>query len=262
MQKSISFRNREGLTLRGVVHRPKGYSAEKGIAVLLLHGFPGSGFRKSSRRYAVELERKGYLCMRFDFSGTNKSDGNFADKLMSREVDEVKYAIDFLQKNFGFKKLVLYGHSTGAIDASLYSCRDKRISKLILSGGLLHLNNAARYDFTDENVKDFWTKGYIVYGRKKGWRKSWVTGKRLKKAFYDEFFTLDIPGSMRKYKKPLLVIHGEKDEAVPLKCALELYAFAHKPKKLIVVKGADHSYKKPAQFRKAIAEICRFIGRK
>lgn len=70
-----------------------------------------------------------------------------------------------------------------------------------------------------------------------------VPQKRLKKAFYDEFFTLDILSAIRKLKRPLLIIHGEKDEFIPVhKDPQEVYQTANKPKKLIIVKGADHSF--------------------
>ena len=128
MKKPISFKNTYGLTLRGFAYLPKKYDT----AVLFLHGFPGHCQGKTASRIGRTLSKLGYLTMVFDFSGTRTSDGKFADKLMSKEVADIKHAIDFLFKNYHFKKLVVLGHSTGAIDAALYAYRDKRISKLVL----------------------------------------------------------------------------------------------------------------------------------
>jgi len=251
MIKQVSFKNGEGLILRGFVNEPKKYET----AVISLHGFPGSCESKIQKRLLKNLGKLNYLTLIFDFSGSNKSQGKFENKLMSKEVKDIKYAIDFLCKNYKFKKLVLIGHSTGAIDASLYACKDKRINKLILSGAVSNLKHAAKYDFNDEQIKSFWEKGYIVYK----WPGKWTHNKRIKKAFYDEFFTLDIPKAMKKYKKPLLIIHGEKDESVPLKNAKELYKLANKPKKLVVIKGAKHSYDNIKQFKQVVYHIKRFI---
>jgi pimeloyl-ACP methyl ester carboxylesterase len=250
MIKNISFKNHKGIILRGFIHIPKRYDT----AILTLHGFPGSSLSKRVVKTANLLEKKGFLVMRFDFSGSNISDGRFEDKLMSTEVREIKCAIDFLKKNYKFKQLILHGHSTGAIDASLYAHKDKRISKLVLSGAVDDLKDAAHIDFKDWQVKDFWTKGYITYTSKKHWSYK----KRLKKAFYDEFFTLDIPKSMKRYKRPLLLVHGDKDDAVPLVYGLRLYKLATKPKKLVIIKGCDHQFSKKQHMQQFINAVVRF----
>lgn len=242
------------MTLRGFISVPQKYNA----AIIFLHGFPSHCAGFSVSRYLKIIEKLPYLFLTFDFSHTDTSDGNFEDKLMSKEVEDIKYAIDFLEKDYPFQKLILLGHSTGAIDAALYAHRDKRISALILTGAVSHLKNAVHYDFTDEQVRDFWKKGHIIYDRP----GKWVHGKKLKKAFYDEFFTLDIPKAIEKYKKPLLIIHGEKDESVPLKEAQELFMMANKPKKLVVIKDADHRFSKILHFRKVLNVVGEFVERK
>jgi len=250
MQNQVEFKNNEGLTLRGIVDKPQKYTT----AIIFLHGFPGSMFGTGARVLHL-FSKLNFLCFRFEFSGTNTSEGRFEDKLMSREVQEVKSAIDFLENNFPFKRLVLIGHSTGAIDAALYAHKDKRVDKLIILGGVSDLKQAVRYDFTDKQVHDFWTKGYITY-HKPG---NWYHKKRLKKAFYDEFFTLDIPKAMKKYHRPLLIVHGSEDEAIPVKEAHELYHLANKPKKLVIIKGADHRFTKKQHQMKLLWHIYRFI---
>jgi pimeloyl-ACP methyl ester carboxylesterase len=249
MLKPIKFKNNRGEFLRGIIHVPKKYDT----AVLFLHGFPGSMFG-TAKRICTPLAKLGYLGMRFEFSGTNTSDGKFENKLMSQEVKEVRYALDFLKKNFSFKKLILVGHSTGAIDAALYAYKDKRINKLILLGEVCHLNKAVKYDFNDQQVHDFWTKGHLVYKRK----GSWVNNKKLKKAFYDEFFKLNLPGSLRKFKRPVLIVHGEKD-AIPVSEPKELFKLIKQPKKLVIIKGADHGFKKKEHTKQLIKVINRFI---
>jgi len=253
MIQRIEFKNRKGLTLRGFIHQPKKYNT----AIVFLHGFPGDCNSKTSLRRARTFEKLDYLSLRFDFSGTNKSDGKFEDKLMSEEVKDTRCAIDFLQKNYKYKKLILIGFSTGAIDAALYAYTDRRVDKVILVGGVGNLKEAVRYDFTDEQVRDFWTRGYIVY-KNKG---HWTNKKKLKKAFYDEFFKLDVLGSVHKFKKPILIVHGEKDEAVPVnKDPHELYRAASGRKKLVIMGGGDHRLSKQKHWKKTVLEIKKFIG--
>ncbi|MFH1275682.1 MAG: alpha/beta hydrolase [Candidatus Woesearchaeota archaeon] len=246
----ISFKNKYNLTLKGYIFEPKKYDT----AVIFLHGFPSSCEGSTATRISQKLGKK-YLTLIFDFSHGRFSEGKFEDKLMSKEVEDIKYAIDFLEKKYDYKQLILIGHSTGAIDAALYSHRDKRINKLILMGAESDTKHSVRYDFTDEQVQQFWTKGYIIYDRP----NKWVHKKKLKKAFYDEFFKLDIQKSIKKFKKPLLIVHGEKDQAIPLSDPEELFSNANKPKKLVIIKGADHQFSSKKHFRKLLKVINEFI---
>ena len=195
--------------------------------------------------------------MCFDHSGTVLSDGKFEDKLLSQEIKEIKYAIDFLEKNYPFKRLILIGHSTGAINAALYAHKDKRISKVVLSGGVAKLDESVHYDFSDKQVKEFWTKGYCKFT----YPDHWTLGKKLKKAYYDEFFKLNIPNALKKFKKPILIIHGEKDQTCrPWKDPIELFEIANKPKKMVIISKADHRLTVPGTHKKWVNHVTKFIN--
>jgi uncharacterized protein len=256
----VSFKNHKGLTLRGVVHVPKQYDT----AIVYLHGFPSS-MESSPKYFCTALAKHNYLCFRFNFSGTATSEGKYENKRMSEEVKDIRAAIDFLTKHYPTKKLILVGHSTGAIDAALYAHADKRISGLVLAGAVSYLDQAVNYDFTARQIRDFWQKGFTHHPppakRRPG---SWIPNNgKLNRAFYDEFFTLDLIGAIKQYHRPLLILHGEKDEGIPShKDPHELYALANNPKKLVMVKGASHSFKpkRPAAV-KAILSFVRQVHR-
>lgn len=252
MIKSIEFQNGQKLTLRGFIHEPDSFET----AVIFLHGFPASNNYAVSTRIGESLEKLNYLVLRFEFSGTNSSDGQLEFKLMSEEVKDIKYAIDFIQSNYKFNKLILVGHSTGAIDAALYAYQDARIDKLVLLGGVGNLKEAVSYDFSDEQVNEFLTKGYITFKRE----NYWTYNKKLNKAFYEEFFTLDVLGSLNKFKNQVLIIHGENDEAVPVsKDPIELNEAA-KNSRLVIIKNADHKFLEPEHWEELITEVDSFIG--
>lgn len=251
MFKSIEFKNSEGLTLRGFIHEQNHFDT----AVIFLHGFPASNNYSVSTRIGDSLEKLNYLVLRFDFSGTNTSEGEFENKLMSKEVDDIKYAIDFLQLNYNYEKLILVGHSTGAIDAVLYSYQDERIDKLVLLGGVGNLKEAVSYDFSDEDVNEFLTKGYYTFKTE----NHWTFNKKLNKAFYDEFFTLDVLGSLSQFENQVLIIHGENDEDVPAtKDPIELNEAA-KDSKLVIIKNADHKFLDTEHWKEFITEVDSFI---
>ena len=250
MEKAISFKNQKGTILRGFVNIPKKYDT----ALIFCHGFPSSAIGTSGTRIGKTFEKLKYLTLRFSFSGTPPSDGKFQDKLMSQESREIKYAIDFLTQNYAFKKLILFGHSTGAIDLALYAYKDKRITKVILGGAVANLKKAVHYDFTDEQISSFNEKGQVIYNHP----DKWFHNKHLNKTFYDEFFKLDIPKAVKKYHRPLLIIYGEKDVLFDQEAKM-LYENANKPKRLVMIKGAEHQFKKPAEWKQVVNAMRKFI---
>lgn len=253
MIRHVSFKNNKGVTLRGFAHIPT-FRPIKKTAVIFLHGFPGRCIGTAAR-FCRMLEFLGFLCLRFGFSGSPPSDGKFEDKTMSQEVMDIRSAIDFLERKYDYKKVALIGISTGAIDAALYAHTDKRVEKLVLLSGVRDLKNAVHYDFSDEQIRTFLKKGYIVYQRP----GHWVHRKKLKKKFYDEFFTLNIPAAIKKYRRPLLIVHGSNDVLVPEFNAHELYKIAHQPKKLVIVRGADHTFSKLGNGLQVVWWVWKFL---
>lgn len=233
MIDAIEFMNARSEMLKGSVHIPKSPS---GIACVYLHGFPSSQHSSSGTDVCERLCKKGHLVMRFSFSGCDDSEGDFAFTTMSRQIEDIKYAIDYFKKNYDFNKLVLIGHSTGAINAALYS--DRRIDKIVLMSGIADLEAVVNYDFTPRQIKDFWEQGFIIYDRP---YKKWVHKQKLYKKFYDEFFTLDLKKAIKRIKKPLLIIHAEKDEHIPLWQPQQIRDLA--PQAILtIIKGANHVF--------------------
>ncbi|MCQ6268732.1 alpha/beta hydrolase [Fictibacillus sp. WQ 8-8] len=70
-----------GLTLRGMSHKPKVNNLSKYPIVIIFHGFTGSRVDGNFLfvRFARELSRQGIGCVRFDFSGSGESDGSFTE---------------------------------------------------------------------------------------------------------------------------------------------------------------------------------------
>ena len=85
----ISFKNHNQELLRGIIHLPKNYNKNTGTAIIYLHGFPGSMFG-TAKRFLTPLAKLGFLCLRFEFSGTNTSAGKFENKLCTAIIQWLK----------------------------------------------------------------------------------------------------------------------------------------------------------------------------
>jgi fermentation-respiration switch protein FrsA (DUF1100 family) len=68
--------------------------------------------------------------------------------------------------------------------------------------------------------------------------------------------------AVARYRQPTLIIHGEKDEAVPAAHADDFFQASGAPRKeLIVVAGADHTFSSLAWEREVIQHTLAWFGR-
>jgi len=236
--------------LRGVVYVPAKYTK----AIIFAHGYPGDSSGGTDRR-ARFFARNGVLAFRFDMRGCGASCGQHEERLLSTDIADLEAAIAFLKAHAEFDTLVLHGHSTGALIAPFAA---KHVSAVILSAGAAHLDAAVHYDFTPKQVRELWTRGYTHTLFPLEW-----LGKKGKicKEYYDEFFTLNLSSRLRTLRKPTLVVHGTLDEAIPVKCAHEVYALLPGPKRLAIITGADHRFKKKSVLAGQFLRCCRLGNR-
>ena len=251
-QEPISFPNQQDHLLSGEY-----INNGKDWAVIVAHGFPSSATGSTVTNLRNALGARLYNVLTFDFHGSGRSEGDFQQKLMSKEVDDLESAIDFLEEEKQIERVVLMGHSTGAIDVALYDPSDHRVAAKVLLGGVADLTTAVNYDFTPLQIKDFWEKGEIQYLRE----GEWYHEKKLNKAFYDEFFTLSIAKSLSEYYKPLLIAHGTEDFLNYKQEALPLYAMANEPREIFLQEGADHKFSNPAHFNNLVRRLEEFFAR-
>src|SRR5512143_1047295 len=88
MEEPITFLNKNGKRLLGIVHIPEKSRSERKIGVNLLN--PGIKYRVAPHRLNVklarELCRKGYYVLRFDPEGIGDSEGKLPDNTPVAEI--------------------------------------------------------------------------------------------------------------------------------------------------------------------------------
>lgn len=137
----ISFQNRNGLRLHGMLHEPEP-SATRGICVLLLS--PGIKGRVGPHRLYLKIAEGlvplGFHVLRFDYYGLGDSEGSIDERLTSdmyntiqggRYVDDTIAAMDWMQASVGVKRFVGSGLCGGSISAMLTAAQDKRIESIL-----------------------------------------------------------------------------------------------------------------------------------
>jgi pimeloyl-ACP methyl ester carboxylesterase len=155
-------------------------------------------------------ERRGLFLLRFDYSGTGSSEGRFEDGTLQRWVDEAMLMLDELTRG----PVIVIGSSMGGwIALHLALRRPERIAAMV---GI-----AAAPDFTDwgypDRLKERLAAGETLRrefpdgGAQVTTSGFWASGQAMR--LLDSGIAVDCP---------VRLIHGDKDEDVPLEIAFQL----------------------------------------
>ena len=132
----------------------------------------------------------------------------------------------------------MIGHSRGGGIGFIKASQDQRIQGMISWAAVSHLDYSWR---SDETLLAKWKADgvhYILNGR---------TGQQMPLYYqlYQDFVShlplLDIQHQLTNFEKPLLIIHGDADPAVPLEAAQRLHAWCSQSS-LYIIKGANHVF--------------------
>jgi uncharacterized protein len=234
LQKSVEIQS-NGLTLRGMLHIPNGASHKTPI-VCIFHGFtsnkmePHFIFVKLSRM----LETYGIASVRFDFSGSGESDGDFVNMTISKELEDAKNILDYV-KSLDFvesSKIGIVGLSMGgAVASMLAGDRNDDIKALCLWAPAGVMKDLIAKGQNDEQAKSMSQNGYSDIG-----------GLLLGKDFITDLMNVNIYAQASKFDKNVLLLHGDKDATVPM-IASEKYLEIYETKAALhIIKGGDHTF--------------------
>lgn len=243
MQKKVWFKNKRGQKLAGVLHIPKGKGPFS--AVIICHGFKGCKDKGISVGVSTALAQNGILALRFDFTGSGESEGNFEDISVKQEVQDLHSAIKFIKglKRVDKNKIGVAGHSLG--------------------GGVCFMETA-----TNENIKTVVGIAPTIDGR--GWTKYYEKQNRI--YYYPKFFLIEglriknklikdvsfvIYNLAKKIKVPILIVQGDKDKE-EYKYATTFLKKVVAVKRLAKIKGGDHNFRE-AGFNQMVNQTVRWF---
>ncbi len=218
------------LTLNRYLAVPSGHHQQL-PGVILCHGFPIGPLdaRQSAVTFPQLMDRiandLGWAALTFTFRGCGDSDGDFS---MQGWVDDLRAAIDHLEHEVSPHGIWLVGTNTGGALAICVAADDPRVRGCALMG--------ARADFDDwagqprrflEHAREI---GAI---RTPGFPRAFDEWSRELRRFRP------VEAARRFAPRPLLVMHGEEDESVPIADSRNL-ARAHGSAELRTIPGAGH----------------------
>jgi pimeloyl-ACP methyl ester carboxylesterase len=171
--KPVTFLNKDGRKLFGMIHAPDSGKPRTTPIILLS---PGIKSRVAPHRLYVKLARqrssRGFLVLRFDFSGLGDSEGTVEEPVVAdfygsvqtgRYVNDTRAAMDWMEREYKISRFVLAGLCGGAITGLLTGARDQRVDALIGFGIPVILDStqldSTRY-LTSGELNE-WRNGYL-----------------------------------------------------------------------------------------------------
>jgi uncharacterized protein len=249
MEQKLEFYNSNGSKLCGILSSPKDDNSTSTPIIILAHGFSTNKNSTSIVALSENLNRKEIATFRFDFYGHGESEGKFEDITVSEGVDDILSAVKFLKAQ-GYSKIGLMGSSFGGICSILAASKSKDIFVLALKSPVSNFVEVQKLGLSEKEILDWKNDGTRIYCPK---RKL-----NLDYTFYEDIQKLDVYLHAKKIEIPTIIVHGDKDEIVPIQQSYELVK-SIETSKLFIIKDADHRYSDKQSFDAVIRIISDFI---
>jgi pimeloyl-ACP methyl ester carboxylesterase len=207
--------------------------SEKGPLCILIHGFTGHIEETHIVAVSKGINAVGIATLRADMYGHGHSDGEFKKHTLFKWMTNVLTVIDYARALDFVTDIYLCGHSQGGLLVMLAAAMKHDVIR-----GLIPLSPAwmipeiARKgellgeQFDPDHIPeslDFWN------------------GHKLDANYVRVAQTIRVDDAIARYAGPVLVVHGDEDESVPLRCGVEA-AHAYRDAKLVIIPGDDHCY--------------------
>ena len=249
MQEKIWFKNSKGDKLCGILSGTK--AQYNGPVIILCHGLGTNKDNRTNKRLEEILNKNNIATFRFDFYGHGESDGKFENVTASEAVGDVLKASDFLRK-MGYEKIGLIGSSFGGITGLLAAPKIKKLFVMAFKCPVSDYPASKLEQLGKSGIDEWKKKRYIFY-------KTWDgRALKLKWSFFEDLKNNIVYESAKKINVPVLIVHGDKDDTVPIGQSIKT-ARLIKNCRLEIIKGADHFLSKQKDFEKCIKLISNFI---
>jgi dipeptidyl aminopeptidase/acylaminoacyl peptidase len=221
----------DGLELSGELHIPSRDKVRP--ALCMCHGIPAGPPNPADRGYAQLAQRfclGGFVTLIFNFRGTGKSEGNLDILGWTRDLQA---ALDFLYERDEVDKtrLCLLGFSGGAAVSIYTAAHDARVSSVVTCACPADFGSLPHREAPIDSIRRFRQIGAIrdrdFPPSLEEWQRGFETVSPIK--WIDKVSP-----------RPLLLVHGDADELIPLEQAQKLYHKAKEPRELKIIPGARH----------------------
>lgn len=233
---------------------PDGFNEEtdKCPMVILMHGIFSSKNIVPIPALARELAEEGIASICFDFGGHWKSEGKMESMTVGKEIEDALAMWEYAKSLPYVTGIGLLGHSQGGVVASMtagiLASRGESPAALVLIAPGSVIQDACKggkFFGAEFNPAD--PPEYVkCFGMMKLGREYILTTQKL-----------DIYGTAKDYTGPVRLIHGSKDNIVPMSCSERFVESYTQDAELIVVDGENHMITR--KLRKVVSHAVSFF---
>jgi len=224
------------------------HSQKNSNYIVFLHGFMSDLEGKKPKTFLnfAKKNKLGFLAI--EYSGHGKSSGKFTDGNITKWTRETSLMIRKIVKK---NKIVLIGSSMGSwICLNQFKLFEKQIKSFLGIGSAPEfLENLMWKKFAKKVKTEIIKNG--IYQLKHGNYIYPITLQIIKDGRKNKVLNKKL-----KSKIPVTMIHGQKDEVVPISYSRKvLKIFKNAKKRLVIIKNGDHSLSSPKYLKLIKKEI-------
>ncbi len=235
----------EGITIRGELYLPEGPPPHPALCVC--HGIPSGGPQQNGGGYpelAGRISGQGLAVFTFNFRGAGKSGGNFDLAGWVRDLEAVIGCLRCREEVDG-ERLGLLGFSAGAAVAVCVAARNPGIAFVASCACPAEFSFVDTVEHPEDAVAHFRSIGTIRDSDFPPSSEEWLDGFRQVRP---------VEHIGRIFPRPVLIVHGDRDETVPVGDALRLCGAAGEAGKLVIIEGAGHRLRQEERAIRAVID--------
>jgi len=208
--------------------------------LILAHGFAGdmdeNGLFVEARDFFAGM---GFSVLRFDFRGCGASDGDFRKVGLKDLACDLSSVVKYVRSQADLRPT--------AIGMVCFS----------LAAGVAILANTSRIGayafwspavYTDRDmVPRYRSREVLEQVARRGWFMK--AGQRVAGAFIEELASRQIEDAIAHFRHPVFLVHGSDDQRIPSASSQKLVRHLAPTSRLILIPGADHSFRSNSQNR-------------
>ena len=216
--------------------------------VVFLHGFKSDLDGEKPRALIKYCNKRKIGFLALEYSGHGKSSGKFTNGNITKWSNQTTYVIKKIIKKNNF---ILVGSSMGSwISMKQFKILKSQIVGFLGIGSAPEFLENLMWKKFSKKIKKEIIKNKI-YNLKHGSHEYPITYQLIKDGRNNKVLNKKI-----NYFKNITMIHGSKDEVVPINYSRKiLKVFAKSKKKLLIIKDGDHSLSSKKNLKKIIREL-------
>ena len=225
---------------------------KKNLYIIFLHGFMSDIEGKKPLNFQKFCKKKKLGFLAIEYSGHGKSSGKFTSGNITQWTKEVKLTIKKIVKKNNF---ILVGSSMGAwLSINQFKFFKNQIKGFLGIGSAPEFLDRLMWKKFTKKMKNE-TKKNGIYNLKYGDYEYPITYQLIKDGRKNKVFNKKI-----KSKIYLTMLHGSKDEVVPVTYSKKiLRLFTDAKKKMIIIKNGDHSLSSKKNLKKINGELSKIV---